>query len=115
MNKIIILGDSLDEEVIDKLVMLDRLVRFYSRFLKMWKKAEVTSDGRIVRVKFSAMKNGFESFTERVFPIEKIDERICSYQLKIRHEFDLRHENPRVKRSVDIRQWRNFIETEKFD
>jgi len=115
MEKVIRLVNILDEEVIDKLVMLDRLVRFYSRFLKMWKKAEVTSDGRIVRVKFSGTKHGFESFTERVFPIEEIDARICSYQLKIRHEFDLRHENPRIKRSTNIRQWKNFIETEKFD
>ena len=115
MEKIIRLVNILDEEVIDKLVMLDRLVRFYSRFLKMWKKAEVTSDGRVVRVKFSTMKHGYESFTERVFPIEKIDERICSYKTKIRKELDVRHDNPRVRRATDVRQWRNFINTEKFD
>ena len=113
MKKIIKLVNILDEEVVDKLVMLDRLVRFYSRFLKMWKKVEVTSDGRIVKVKFSVMRNGYESFTERVFPIEDIEKRIRSYKIKIRKEFALRHDNPRVKRTIDIRQWKNFINTEK--
>jgi hypothetical protein len=109
MEKVIRLVNILDDDIIDKLVMLDRLVRFYSRFLKMWKKVEVTSDGRVVRVKFSTMKHGYESFTERIFPMDKIEERICSYKIKIRKELNQRHDNPRLKRATDIRQWKNYI------
>lgn len=115
MKKIIRLVNILDEELIDKLILFDRLVRFYSIFLRMWKKAEVTSNGRIVRVKFSTQKHGFESFTERVFPIEDIEKRICSYQIKIKKEFALRHDNPRIQRMKTIRMWKNYIREEKFN
>lgn len=112
MEKVIRLVNILDDDVLDKLVMLDRLVRFYSQFLKIWRKVEVKSDGRMVRVKFSNIVNEkfkFEHFTERVFPIEKIDERICNYKEKIKIEYKNRHENPRIQKAKEIRKWKNYI------
>jgi hypothetical protein len=116
MERVIRLIDILDKEVVDKLIMLDRLVMFYSQFLKIWRKAEVTSDGATVRVKFSNVVNEkfkFENFTERVFPIEKIDERICNYREKVKIEFKNRHENPRIQRAKEIRKWKNHIKDAK--
>jgi len=96
MEKVVRLINILDEETVDKLVYLDRLVKFYSRFLNTWKAAEVTSNGTVVRVKFFLpSKHGFQSFTEREFPMTDIDKRISSYKRKIRKEFADRHENPR--------------------
>jgi hypothetical protein len=112
MEKVIRLVNILDDDVIDKLITLDRLVRFYSTFLRMWRKAEVTSDGATVKIRFSTRKYGFENFTERVFPIEDINERICSYWKKVQVEYALRHENPRIYRSNQIHRWKNFIKNQ---
>lgn len=110
MEKVVRLINILDTEIVDKLVMLDRLVRFYSRFLITWKNAEVTSDGETVRVKFFHVnKYGYENFTERVFPIGDIDKRISSYKTKIRREFNNRHENLRIQREKDIYRWKKII------
>jgi len=110
MEKVARLINILDDSVIDKLVMLDRLVRFYVRFLDKWRKGEVTSDGNIVRVKFAYLdKYNRESFTEREFPMEDIDKRITSYKRKIKKVYEERHENPRLKRERDIYRWQLLI------
>lgn len=110
MEKVVRLINILDDSVIDKLVMLDRLVRFYVRFLDKWRKAEVTSNGNIVRVKFAYLdKYDRESFTEREFPMEDVDKRISSYKRKIKKVFAERHENPRVLREKDIYKWELLI------
>ena len=75
----------MDDKTVNDLVYLDRLVKFYSKFLDNWKQAEVTSNGTVVRVKFfTVSKHGFESFTEREFPMEDIGKRISSYKRKIK-------------------------------
>ena len=116
MEKVVRLISILDEEMVDKLVYLDRLVKFYSRFLHTWKAAEVTSNGKIVRVKFfTVSKHGYESFTEREFPMEDIDKRISSYKRKIKKEFSERHDNQRIQRAKKIRMWERYIEETKED
>jgi len=111
MEKVVRLVNILDDNVVDKLVMLDRLVRFYARFLDKWKTAEVTSDGTIVRVKFSHWdKYSRETSTEREFPMEDVDKRIASYKKKIKTEFAKRHENVRILRERDIRKWQKIID-----
>jgi hypothetical protein len=111
MEKIVKLIDILDSEVVDKLIYLDRIVRLYGRFLKTWKAAEVTSNGAIVRVKFFLpSKHGFESFTEREFPMGDIDKRIASYKRKLKIEFNNRHENPRIQRAKEVRKWQKYID-----
>jgi hypothetical protein len=114
MKKIIKLIDILDTEAVDKLVYLDRIVRLYGKFLRTWKGAEVTSNGTVVRVKFRLpSKYGFESFTEREFPMADIDKRIASYKRKVRAEFKNRHENPRIQREKQTRKWQKFIDDAK--
>jgi hypothetical protein len=114
MDKVFRLISILDEPVVVKLIYLDRLVRFYSKFLSTWRTAGVTSDGKEVRVRFMIIsKYGFENFTERVFPIEDIDKRIDSYKRKIATEFRKRHENPRIQRSKEIYKWKKYIDDAK--
>jgi hypothetical protein len=111
MEKVVRLINILDEEVVDQLVFLDRLVRFYSKFLSTWRSAEVTSDGKTVRVKFfKTTKYGYEDFTERIFPIEDIGKRIASYKGKIKIEFNKRHDNVRIQREKDVRKWQKHID-----
>ena len=111
MEKVTRLINILDDSTIDKLVMLDRLVRFYVRFLKKWRTAEVTSNGTIVRVKFAYIdKYKYVTHTEREFPTEDIDKRISSYKRKIKKEFTNRHENVRVQREKDMRKWQKMID-----
>ena len=116
MQKVYRLVEILDAPVVEKLIYLDRLVRFYARFLKTWRAAGVTSDGREVRVKFmnTDRYNGYAGFTERIFPIEHIDLRINAYKLKIAKEFAMRNENPRVIRSKEIHKWKRYIADAKF-
>lgn len=110
MEKVVKLIDILDTDVVDKLIYLDRIVRIYGQFLRTWRGAEVTSNGAIVRVKFFLpSKYGFESFTEREFPIGDIDKRIASYKRKLRDEFKNRHTNPRIQRDKNIRKWVNTV------
>lgn len=114
MEKVVRLINILDTETVDKLVYLDRLVKFYSKFLHTWKEAEVTSNGSVVRVKFfTVSKRGFESFTEREFPMEDIEKRIASYKRKIKKEFSERSENPRIQREKEIYKWEKYIQDAK--
>ncbi len=114
MEKVYRLISILDDPMVSKLIHLDRLVRFYSRFLSTWKTAGVTSDGKEVRVRFtSTTKYGYEDFTERVFPMEDIDLRIDSYKRKIAVEFSKRHENPRIQRTIEVHKWKKYIEDAK--
>lgn len=114
MDKVFRLISILDDPIVSKLIYLDRLVRFYAKFLSTWKTAGVTSDGKEVRVKFViTSKYGFENFTERVFPIEDIDQRIDSYKGKIAVEFEKRHENVRIQRVKDIHKWKKYIDDAK--
>lgn len=110
MEKVVRLINILDDNTIDKLVLLDRLVRLHASFLTKWRIAELTSNGTIVRVKFSYIdKYGRETSTEREFPMEDIDKRIASYKRKIKKEFSERHENARIKREKDIYRWQLLI------
>jgi hypothetical protein len=110
MEKIVRLISILDDDVIDKLVYLDRLVQFYSKFLETWRNVEVTSNGAIVRVKFFRVnKYGHEAFTEREFPIADIDKRISSYKRKIKKEFNERHNNVRIQREKEMYKWEKVI------
>ena len=114
MDKVFQLISILDDPIVTKLIYLDRLVRFYSKFLSTWKTAGVTSDGKEVRVKFMITnKYGYESFTERVFPMEDIDKRIDSYKGKIAIEFKKRHENSRIQRVKEVYKWKIYIENAK--
>ena len=114
MDKVFRLINILDDPIVCKLIYLDRLVRFYSKFLSMWKTAGVTSDGKEVRVKFmSVTKYGYEDFTERVFPMEDIDKRIKRYKEKIAVEFSKRHENTRIQRAKEVHKWKKYIEDAK--
>lgn len=114
MKKIIKLIGILDTDIVDKLIYLDRIVKLYGKFLRTWKGAEVTSNGTVVRVKFILpSKHGFESFTEREFPMEDTDKRIASYKRKLKVEFKNRHENPRVQREKQTRKWQKFIDDAK--
>lgn len=113
-RKIYKLIDILDHEPVEKLIYLDRLVRFYSKFLRIWQTGGVTSDGKIVRVKFmTTTRNGYTGFTERIFPIEDIDKRIDSYREKITKEFALRNENPRILRAKNVHKWKLYIKEAK--
>jgi len=110
LNKIYKLIEILDSPIVEKLIYLDRLVRFYSKFLTMWRTGGVTSDGREVRVKFMTVtRSGYDGFTERVFPIEDIDLRINSYRKKIVVEFAKRNENPRIIRAKEVQKWKIYI------
>ncbi len=114
MQKVYRLINILDEPIVCKLMYLDRLVRFYAKFLRTWKTAGVTSDGKEVRVRFITITlHGYENFTERVFPMEDIDLRIDSYKHKIALEFAKRHDNPRIQRTKEVHKWKKYIEDAK--
>ena len=116
MEKVVRLINILDEKTVDKLIMLDRLVKFYVRFLVKWRKAEVTSNGTLVRVKFAYLdKYERETWTEREFPMEDIDKRITSYKGKVKREFNKRHDNERIQRDKEFRRWQNLIKEMKKD
>lgn len=105
---------SLDSDLVCKLIYLDRLVRFYAKFLKTWRTAGVFSNGLIIRVRFMNInKYGYESFTEREFNNDNLNERIDSYKRKITKEFQLRHENTRVQRNKEIHKWKKYIDDAK--
>ena len=111
MEKIVRLIDILDDSTVDKLVLLDRLVKLHVRFLTKWRVADVTSNGTVVRVRFSYVdKYGRENWTEREFPMEDIGKRISSYKRKIKIEFTNRHDNKRLQREKDIRRWQKHID-----
>ena len=111
MEKVARLINILDDSVIDKLVLLDRLVRLHAMFLTKWRIAEVTSNGTVVRVKFAYIdKYGYETHTEREFPTGDIDKRISSYRRKIKKEFAERHDNVRIQREKEVRKWEKIIE-----
>ncbi|MHA1169697.1 MAG: hypothetical protein ACTSRU_17855 [Candidatus Hodarchaeales archaeon] len=104
----------LDHELLQKLMLLDRLVRFYAKFLSTWKTAGVFSDGQTIRVRFMTVnKYGYESFTEREFKVANLDERIASYKRKITKEFDARHENTRIQRAKEVHKWKKYIDDAK--
>lgn len=110
MEKIIKLIPILDEKIVDRLIMLDRLVTLYTKFTILWTRAELTSDGATVKIKFFKInKYGYEQFTERIFPMEDIDKRIISYKGKIKREFIKRHDNSRLLREKQERSWRNYL------
>jgi len=114
MEKVVRLINILDDSVVEKLILLDRLVRLYAKFLDKWRIAEVTSNGTIVRVKFAYLdKYDRESFTEREFPMEDIDKRISSYRRKIKKVFPERHENKRLLRERDIYKWKLLIKEQR--
>lgn len=114
MLKVYKLIDSTDYKLLEKLILLDRLVRFYAKFLKTWKAAGVYSDGENVRVKFMTInKYGYENFTVREFPVTAIDERISSYKAKIAVEFGKRHDNPRIQRVKEVYKWKKYIDHAK--
>lgn len=111
MEKVARLINILDDSTIDKLVLLDRLVKLHARFLTKWRIAEVTSNGAIVRVKFSYIdKYDRENWTEREFPMGDIDKRISAYKRKIKKEFAERHDNVRIQREKEVRKWEKIIE-----
>lgn len=111
MEKVVRLINILDENTVDKLVLLDRLVKFYIQFLTKWRKAEVTSNGTMVRVKFTYIdKYDRETWTEREFPMEDINKRITSYKGKIKREFVKRHDNERIQKVKNLRKWQKVIE-----
>ena len=114
MEKIVRLFHIIDEETADKLIMLDRLVQFYAKFMELWREVELTSDGKTVKVKWLRIdKYGHEAFTERVFPIDDIGKRIGVYKRKIRIEFTNRHENVRIQREKETRKWQKYIDENK--
>ena len=116
MEKVVRLINILDDNIVEKLILLDRLVRFYSKFLDKWRIAEVTSNGTLVRVKFTHVdKHDRESFTEREFPMEDIDKRISSYKRKIKKVFAERHENLRLRREKEIYKWELLIKSLRND
>lgn len=111
MEKVVRLINILDDNTVDKLIMLDRLVRLHVKFLTKWRVARVTSNGTVVRVRFSYVdKYKRENWTEREFPMEAIDKRISSYKRKIKIEFANRHENVRIQREKDVRKWQKHID-----
>lgn len=111
--QIAVLG-KVDPVLIGKLILLDRLVRFYSKFLSNWKTAGVASNGQEVHVKFmSVNRYGYENFTERMFPIEDVDKRIDSYKEKIAVEFAKRHDNVRIQRAKEVHKWKKYIDDAK--
>ncbi len=114
MEKVFRLINILDDSIVCKLIYLDRLVKFYTKFLTTWKTGGVTSDGKEVRVKFMDInKYGYENFTERVFPMEDIDKRIKSYKKKIAGEFTKRNDNPRIQRVKEVYKWKLYIDESK--
>ena len=109
-----LINGGLHQDLVCKLIYLDRLVRFYAKFLSTWKTAGVYSDGQEVRVRFmTTNKYGYESFTERLFPVADIDDRINSYSQKVSKEFKARHENPRIQRNKEIHKWKIYIRDAK--
>ena len=94
-----------EQKLIYKLDYLSRLVKLYARFLSLWRTADVYSDLKEVKVRFYMIsKYGYESFTERTFPIEDLPKRIVSYKNKVRKAFCDRHNNPRVLRDIERHQ-----------
>ena len=114
MDKVFRLIGSTECNALGKLIYLDRLVRFYAKFLTYWKIAGVYSDGIMVRVRFATItKYGYEDFTVREFSMNDIDERIASYKKKIACEFVKRQENPRIQRAKEVHKWKKYIEDAK--
>ena len=100
----------LTETQVVHLIYLERLVKFYARFMNRWDDGEVYIQlfgGKpLIRVKWSrtvSKEDAFDGtvkeyvlFTEREFFLDKLKARILSYKRKIRREFENRHKNPRV-------------------
>lgn len=98
-------------KVFDRLVYLDRLVTLYCKFLKDFRKAEVKTDGNNITIKFIKTNGyGYSIWTKREFPMDAIEGRITSYKQKIKKEFAIRHENPRLQREHQIYKWKKYIE-----
>jgi len=114
MERIFRLIGKIDDELVEKLILLDRLIMFYSRFLRYWETGKVYSNGKTIMVKFERTNlNGYNGFTERVFPVEDIDKRIVSYKKKVSREFIKRNENPRIQRGKEIHKWKLYIQKSK--
>lgn len=114
MDKIFHLIDNIDNNLLEKLILLDRLIRFYSRFLKYWNIGFVFSDGVTICVRFERTNlNGYEGFTERIFPVKDLDKRIVSYKKKVAREVTGRAENPRIQREKEIHKWKKYINESK--
>ena len=114
MEKVFKLIGSTECNALDKLILLDRLIRFYAKFLTTWKTAGAYSDGKEVCVRFqTTTKYGYVDFTERMFPIEDIDKRIRSYKDKVKREFIKRNENPRIQRAKEVYKLKKYIEDAK--
>ena len=100
----------LTETEVSRLVYLERLVKFYARFLNSWDDGEVyiqfIAGKPLIRIKWSrtvTKEDAFDGtvkeypmFTEREFHLDKLKARILSYKRKIRREFENRHKNPKV-------------------
>jgi len=100
----------LTETQVVHLIYLERLVKFYARFMNRWDEGEVyiqlLGGKPLIRVKWSrtvSKKDAFDGtvkeyvlFTEREFTLDKLKARILSYKRKIRREFENRHKNPKV-------------------
>ena len=115
MKKIIQFIDILDTKLVDRLIHLERLVKIYSTFMHTWKAAEVTTDGKTVKVKFfNVNRFGYDGFTERMFSIEDIGVKIISYKKKVNKEFINRHTNIRIQRAKDVCKWKKYIENADF-
>ena len=105
--------DCLTDLQVEHLVHLERLVRFYVRFLAKWEVGEVHIEQKVgkplVRIRWSKVvskQDAFDGivkyypiFTEREFRLDKLKARTLSYKRKIRNEFSKRHENPKVNGS----------------
>ena len=109
-----LIGGGLKPQLVCDLIYLDRIVRFYATFLSTWRTAGVYSDGIVVRVRFMNInKYGYESFTEREFKTDDLNERIKIYKTKVAKEFAIRHSNPRIQRKIEIHKWKRYIDDAK--
>jgi hypothetical protein len=117
MQRVYKLIGNVNDELVEKLILLDRLIMFYSRFLKYWKTGKVyLREDDMVVVKFERIgRYGHYGFTERVFPVKDIGIRTRSYKQKIAREVKKRHENPRIQREREIHKWKLYIQNAKLD
>lgn len=117
MRKLFRLIGTIEETTLDKLILLERIVRLYVRFDKFWKTAGVLSNGTTeFSIRFMTIdKYGYETFTEHVYPLENLDRRIRSYKRRLGREFRKRHDNPRIQRQKEIYKWQRYIQENKKD
>jgi len=95
----------------EKIEKLERLIKFYTKFLNIWKEATIEIKNDIIKVTFFRInRHGYKGFTERSFSVDDIDKRILSYKRKIAKEFANRHVNTRLLRERETRKWEKYIE-----